>query len=202
MRPNYAMDAPPISIEVGGFAYKIDYDYRTWIDVQRRMRQMIPNANMPAQIAENLENMLEIQRMVFGGVLRDENPREVLMACAEFARGYPQENNSDDDDDSGDEVVSLDQDVNAIIIAIRNQSGIDLSYRRKDPFHWWEFLLEFRSLCGDHAILRLMEIRGYKGKDAEMLRMKRRNAIRREMTGEDRAALDEFNAMFDEIQED
>ena len=31
LRPNFAMDAPPTSIEIGGFAYPIAVDYRVWL---------------------------------------------------------------------------------------------------------------------------------------------------------------------------
>ena len=45
MRPNYAQDAPPTSIEVGGFAYPCETDYRVWIEVLRLMRELDPDAD-------------------------------------------------------------------------------------------------------------------------------------------------------------
>jgi hypothetical protein len=77
-----------------------------------------------------------------------------------------------------------------------NQFGIDLSYRRTEPFHFWEFLLYFRALAGDHYINRLMDIRGYDGKDPEMKRQAQRYALPRETTAEDRAFLDKMNEIF------
>ena len=94
-------------------------------------------------------------------------------------------------------LFSFDWDINAIIIAIRNQSGIDLSYRRTEPFHWWEFLLEFQTLCGEHYILNLMGARSYRGRDKELLRRKRMCALPAEETEEERATAETFSAMFD-----
>ena len=58
-------------------------------------------------------------------------------------------------------------------------------------------MLYFRALSGSHYILRLMEIRGYNGKDSEMKRQAQRFALPMEMTMEDQAMLDAFNAMMD-----
>ena len=136
----------------------------------------------------------EIQLLVFGGVLAEEDPAEVLTAVAEFSRGYP---GLPVQGDAGDALFSFDWDINAIVIAIRNQSGIDLSYRRTEPFHWWEFLLEFQTLCGEHYILNLMGARSYRGRDKELLRRKRMCALPAEETEGDRVAAEAFSAMFD-----
>lgn len=193
MRPNYAQDAPPTSISVGGVDYRCKVDYRVWIEVLGKMRQIDPSA----QSQENLRLIDEIELLAFGGVLAEEDPLEVLAAVAEFARGYP---GLPVQGDAGDMLFSFDWDINAIVIAIRNQSGIDLSYRRTEPFHWWEFLLEFQTLCGDHYILNLMEARSYRGRDRELLRRKRMCALPAEDVDAGRAAA--FNAMFEEGETD
>ena len=96
----------------------------------------------------------------------------------------------------GAQTYSFDYDLNYIIIAIQNQFGMDLSYQRKQPFHWWLFLLYFRALSGPHYILRLMEIRGYDGKDAELKRQAQRFALPRENTADDQKLLDLFDELF------
>lgn len=193
MRPNYACDAPPTELTVGGSSYPIDYDYRTWIEVSGLMRSMVTQPETEAHAKHNLLTMFTIEQKVFGGILEEEDPRAALEACAGFLNGYPSQSNGGGGD--GPDIVSFEQDLNSIIIAIRNQSGIDLSYRRKEPFHWWEFLLEFQSLCGEHVIVKLMEIRGYKGKDPDMLRARSRYALQHVLTGDEQAALDEVNAL-------
>lgn len=195
MRPNYALDAPPTEIQVGGATYKIETDYRIWIDVQRDLRQINLKTTDKAKMTENEVILENIERRVFGGVLAEENAIDVLKAIYEFLRGYPSLEVENDEDDEA--VVSLEYDLNMIILAIRNQSGIDLSYRRKEPFHWWEFLLEFQSLSGNHHILNMMEIRGYKGKDRDMLRLKRAYALPREISAEEQAEIDAFEALFE-----
>ena len=56
MRPNYAQDAPPTSISVGGVDYRCKVDYRVWIDVLGVMRRIDP----AAQSQENLRLIDEI----------------------------------------------------------------------------------------------------------------------------------------------
>lgn len=194
MRPNYALDAPPTEIQVGGAKYKIETDYRIWIDVQRDLKQINLKTTDKTKMAENEVILEDIERRIFGGVLADENAIDVLQGIYEFVQGYPSLAVEHEDDEP---VVSLEYDLNMIILAIRNQSGIDLSYRRTEPFHWWEFLLEFQSLCGDHHILNVMEIRGYKGKDTDMLRLKRAYALPREITAEEQEEIDAFEALFE-----
>lgn len=194
MSPNYATDAPPTQITVGGAAYDVQTDFRIWIDVQKELRKINLSSTDAAQMDEN-ERILEgIERRIFGGVLADENAIDVLKAIVEFLNGYP---SLPIESDGEEPVFSFEHDLNWIILAIRNQSGIDLSYRRKEPFHWWEFLLEFQSLCGEHYILKLMEIRGYKGKDKDMLRQKHAHALPREYSAEELAQIEAFEALFE-----
>lgn len=194
MRPNYAQDAPPTSLEVGGFSYPVQVDYRVWIDVLRELEEWIDQPADEAQLRHNIGIYMRVQQLAFGGELVDEEPAQVLAAIAEFARGYPSA--SVEGEDGGPPVYSFEYDLNAIVIAIRNQSGIDLSYRRKEPFHWWEFLLEFQMLCGDHYILNLMEARGYRGDDPELLRRKRMCELPRKRRAGDAARLEEINQLF------
>ncbi len=195
MRPNYAQDAPPTEIAVGGAMYPVNVDYRVWIDVLRLMRQLRSDGD--AEVRRRNAGIFEdIQTAVFGGVLADEEPGEIMKAIADFARGYPTAPMNGEGGGADAPVYSFEYDLNEIIIAIRNQSGIDLSYRRTEPFHWWEFLLEFRTLCGDHYILNLIEARGYKGKDKDLLKRKYACALPAEYTADEQAAMDEFNAQF------
>ena len=196
MRPNYAQDAPPTSIEVGGHAYPCETDYRVWIDVLRQLKTLRMRDDTPEGRNTLAQQVIQLEETVFGGWLKDENPLDVIEAIAAFSKGYPSAPVRPLQD-SGAQTYSFDYDLNEIIIAIRNQSGIDLSYRRKEPFHWWEFLLEFRTLCGDHYILNLMEIRGYKGKDKDLKRRRQAYALPDEYSAEEMAEYEAFDAEFD-----
>lgn len=200
MRPNYAQDAPPASIEVGGCLYPCETDYRVWLDVLRQLRELRTDDTTPDGQAIFAAQIIELEKTVFGGYLKDENPADVIRAIADFSQGYPTAPTRETG--TAERTYSFEYDLNEIIIAIRNQSGIDLSYRRKEPFHWWEFLLEFRTLCGEHYILNLMEIRGYKGKDPAMKRRKQACALPEEFTAAEKAAYAAWSAEFDGETED
>lgn len=193
IRPNLAQDAPPTELLVGGVSYNIDIDYRVWIDAMHKMRDIHPNPDTPERAMHNAQIIAEVETAVFGKVIPAGIP-DVLDAISAFAAGYPEPPVSGPGRDV--QTYSFEYDINNIIIAIMNQFGIDLTYRRKEPFHYWEFMAYFRALCGDHYILRLMEIRGYNGKDPEMKRQAQRYALPRESTAEDQAILDEFDALF------
>lgn len=193
-RPNLAQDAPPAEISVGGVLYKINVDFRVWIGVLLDLRDLISTPTTPEQAMHNAEVLIKIEKAVFGKTIK-QPPAEVINAIVQFSQGYPE---APIGEGKGNDVqtYSLDWDLNYIIIAIMNQFGIDLTYRRKEPFHWWEFLLFFRALSGNHFILRLMEIRGYDGKDADMKRQAQRYALPRENDADDKAMSDAFNELF------
>ena len=192
-RPNLAQDAPPTAITVGGADYTVNVDFRVWIDVLRLLRDLISTPATVEQAMHNAEVIGEMERAVFGDLI-PQPAADVLSAVIDFSRGYPEP--PVEAGESAQPPYSFDWDLNYIIIAIQNQFGVDLSYRRTEPFHWWEFLLYFRALAGNHYILRLMEIRGYDGKDSDLKRQAQRYALPRETTAEDQAMLDAFDELF------
>lgn len=194
MRPNYAQDEPPTAITVGGRSYPCETDWKAWIQVLDRLRKLDVAPSTESGRTRLLEGILEIENQVFGGALVQENPLAVLQAVAEFSRGYPQLPGRSRQTEP---VYSFDYDLNDIVVAIWDQHHVDLSYRRKEPFHWWEFLLLFRTLAGEHVITNLMQIRGYAGKDKELRRKKRENALPVEYTDAEKAEYEEFSALFD-----
>ena len=197
MRPNLAQDAPPTSLQVGGGDYPVNWDYRAWLEITAKMGEIVPEADTPDDMQRNMALFEEIQALAFGGVLADEAPEDVLRAVANFARGYPSAPIAGEEDHrGGTPLYSLDYDLNEILLAIRNQGGPDLSYRRKEPYHWWEFLLEVRTLAGEHYITRLMEIRGYSGKDKELLAMKARYALPERSRAAHEQLLNDLDALF------
>lgn len=199
MRPNFAQDAPPTSLEVGGFSYNIDSDYRTWLEVMRIMRSINFGDSSPKGLADIVAKTEELQKLIFGGVLVDENYSDTIAAISTFLAGYPsapKNGTSDDSDPFKSPAFSFEYDLNEIIVAIYDQHRIDLSYRCK-YFHWWEFLLLFHTVAGEHVITNLMQIRSYKGKDKELIRRRNANALPVEYTAEEQAELDAFNALFD-----
>lgn len=199
-RPNYAQDAPPDHIEVGGASYAVNVDFRAWIDILDMVRELFMRVETVEDAQHNAEVLQRIQMAAFGGVLEDERPEDVLHAVMGFARGYPSMVGGGADSAGGEEndneILSFDYDINYLVLAINNQSGIDLSYRRTEPFHWWEFLLHVRSLCGDHYILRVMETRASDSKDKDVRKAKRRLRLPHKPTAEEQRQIDELHAAF------
>jgi len=195
LRPNFAMDPPPTELSVGGSYYPIDTDYRTWLRALGAIRKLNYNPKTIEAMQELSDGLMDLQVLVFGGVLTDESPGDVLDAITGFLKGYPGApvNGSPSADAP---TISFEYDLNEIIIAIQDQHGVDCSYRRTEPLHWWEFLLLFNTLAGEHYILRLSEIRGYTGNDKEMRRRKNLYALPVEFTAEEQAEWDEFSAQF------
>lgn len=193
LRPNLAQDPPPTELLVGGHSYSINIDYRVWIDVLRYLRNLVTKPKTAEQALHNAQTLADIQKAVFGQIIH-EPIDAVLDAVSNFAGGYPEAPIGEGKKHA--QTYSFDWDINYIIIAIHNQFGIDLSYRRTEPFHFWEFLVYFRALCGEHYIIRLMETRGYDGKDPELKKQAQRYALPRETTADDQAMLDEFNDLF------
>ena len=194
LRPNLAQDAPPVALTIGGIDYPINVDYRVWIDVLRLMRNLITTPTTSEHAKHNIDTIVEIETTVFNKQI-NQPANEVLNAIIKFASGYPAPPVGAG---NGSEVqtYSFEWDLNYIIIAIQTQFNINLTYERTEPFHWWLFLLYFNALAGDHYITRLMEIRGYKGKDKDLKRQAQRFALPREMSADDQAELDAFNAVF------
>lgn len=194
LRPNLAQDAPPTKLTVGGVDFDINVDYRVWIGVLNDLREIILHPSTPEHALHNATIIMQLETAVFGRLI-DAQVADVLKAITEFSRGYP-EAPVGESDTSRAQTYSFDYDLNYIILAIQKQFGVDISYRRGKPFHWWMFLLYFRALSGSHYILKLMEIRGYTGDDKEMRKQARRFALPIVRTANDDANEAELKDIF------
>ena len=200
-RPNYAQDAPPEAIRVGGASYPVNVDFRTWIDVLDLARELYPTVGTLLEARHNARVLENMQRLAFDRVL-EAPPAAVLRAMTAFARGYPTMVGEEaGGDGEGEELLSFDYDINDLVLAIEEQFGLDLSYRRREPYHWWEFLLQVRALCGDHRILRVMETRALKGDSREARLAKRRVRLPHKPTAGERRTLAALRAAAGEKEE-
>lgn len=175
---------PPEHIAVNGKLYQCNIDYRVWAKIMLTAQENLYGAtNSEEQVIHNLATFADMQILAFNQVI-PEPAMDTLQAMFEFMRGYPRENNgyNQEETDGGAKTYSFKHDMNLILLAIRNQSGINLSYRRTEPFHWWLFLLEFQSLTSEHLIVNVMAWRGYEGNDKEMVTRRNRVALPKEYT--------------------
>lgn len=192
---NYVNSAPPESLNINGTEYPINTDYKVWLEVSSLLEDL--------DLTDESENIIKtferIVELVFGTMQIPEDISDVLSAVTEFHGGYPTEPSETDgseesSDTDNERVVSFKHDINYIIVAIRNQSGIDLSYRRKEPFHWWEFMLEFNSLENRHYISWLISARSYDGDDKDRLRLKEKLKLPVKLTAEEKKVNEMFYA--------
>lgn len=198
MIKNLANTKPPEYIKINDNVYPINFDYLVWIEILNLLDD-IDTENLfcgedLGAIKEDLKTVEKIEGIAFG-VHLNEPVVDVLSAVTGFAGGYPQPRGDSDPEPPKRRLFDFELDLNSIIIAIRDQSGIDLS---KDDglFHWWRFLLEFNNLTGEHHISKLMELRGYDGKDKEMIKARESVALPIKITKKQKRFEDEADKIF------
>lgn len=191
------LQPPPASLTVGRNTYEIDTDYRTWLKVNELIESIDLSVDDDETFYDNMDTVDRLQTLVFGKIL-DEDFLDIQNAVVTFIQGYPRqhaEGPSAASNDAGGQGYSFLHDINYIILAIRNQSGIDLSFNRKEPYHWWLFLLEFQTLEEHHLISRIITYRLYEGDDPEMLKHKAYWALPEKMSNSQQRDIDELEAM-------
>lgn len=192
---NVAFSPPPETISVNGSDYPAQTDYRVWLEVSELLDEVRFHSD---DMNKCIKTAARITVLVFGKLI-NAPVNDILNAVVTFYKGYPKPERAFSAEREGggrERVFSFKHDINYIILAIRNQSGIDLSYRRTEPFHWWNFLLEFETLEEHHYISRVMSYRAYSGDNKDMLKLKQLYALPEEYTRDELEMLDEFNALF------
>ncbi|MEG0999168.1 MAG: Gp15 family bacteriophage protein [Clostridiales bacterium] len=195
---NLANTKPPQFMKIGGNIYSVNYDYRTWIDIinlleELDMENLTPEAN-EADILAALAIVEQIEVKAFSYPL-DEDIFRVLRAVTGFAMGYPEHRNAVDESDKNTRLIDFEIDLSNILIAIRNQSGIDIA-NHHGWFHWWLFLLEFNNLTTEHHISKIMELRAYSGDDKDMQKARDAVALPIKYTKTEQQEMSNFENMF------
>lgn len=195
LRPNLAMDAPPTEITVGGAVYPIRTDFRVWIEAGEAMRNLLPEMDNDEDITHNAIVLTQLCDMIIGAADPWTDGKlyiEFLREISTFMAGYPHAPVGAGD--GGARTYSFEWDINEIIMAIKCQYGVDLRFGAE--CHWWIFLEYFRCLAGEHQILKLMEIRGYDGKDTELKKRAARFALPKVQTAAEARTMREINDLF------
>ena len=189
MIPNMATMKPPEFVEINGTEYPINFHYLAWIDILDLLDEIDLD-----NVEDDLDIVAEIETLAFGNVI-GENVYFVLAAVAEFAAGYPKPQNNRAPSPSSRRIVDFGIDLNSILIAIRDQSGINL-IDSDDLFHWWRFLVEFENLNDSHHISKIMELRAYDGDDKAMKKARDAVALPKKITRKDQRFEDEMADLF------
>ena len=189
MIPNMATTKPPEFVEINGTKYPVNYHYLTWIEILDLLDELDLD-----NVEEDLDIVAEIETLAFGNIL-NENVYFVLAAVAEFAAGYPKPQNDRAPSPPSRRIVDFGIDLNSILIAIRDQSGINL-IDNDGLFHWWRFLVEFENLNDSHHISKIMELRAYDGDDKAMKKARDAVALPKKITRKDQRFEDEMANLF------
>lgn len=190
------LNPPPEYITVNGTKYPINSDFRIWLKVTTKLDELDYISDDKDVMCDNIIIIADIINMVFGKLI-NEPYTDTFGAILDFMKGYPeQENKNCSGAGSGKRLFDFNHDINYIIIAIRNQSGIDLSHRRKEPFHWWDFLMEFKTLEDRHYICKVMGYRGYEGDNKELKRLKNLHALPENLTRTQQRIIEELDEIF------
>lgn len=197
MIKNLANTKPPEYIKINGIIYPVNYHYITWIEIFDLLDDIdvenLLTGDDQESLKEDLETIIQIEDLAFG-VRLPEPALDVLRAVTGFAAGYPQPRGGDQEMPKR-RLFDFELDLNSIIIAIRDQSGLDLS-KIGEPYHWWLFLLEFNNLSGDHHICKLMELRSYDGPDKEMIKARESVALPVRVSKKQKRFEDEADKIF------
>jgi hypothetical protein len=192
------MDAPPTEITVGGKSYTIRTDFRVWIAVLATFRQLLTTIENDDDVQHNADVLVQLMLLVFPELPLWEDVScydDFIRALSEFIAGYAHAPvSSSTGAQNSVQTYSFEHDLNEIVIAISCQFGVDLTVGHE--CHWWLFLEYFRCLSGNHQIIKLMEIRGYDGKDPELKRRAAQFALPNENSADDDRALKEINELF------
>lgn len=187
---------PPATALINGTDYPIKSDYRIWVNISMLLEDLDFISGTKESDKYNIMIISEIIYLAFGELL-NEPYIDTFMAVLEFMQGYPEmKDKGFSGHGNNKKLYSFRCDLNYIILAIRNQTGIDLTYRRKEPFHWWDFLLEFKTLEDNHYICKIMSYRAYEGKDKELLKLKQTYALPKNLTKSEQAIINELDELF------
>ncbi len=189
--------SPPKFVVINGTEYKINFDFTVWIEISILLQDLDFEEEDERAKIDNLKTIIEIFKLAFREI-PNEAFSEVFGEVIRFYKGYPKVDNgySSIEDGDGTKLFSFKHDINYIILAIRNQSGIDLTYNRDRLFHWWDFMLEFQSLEERHYISKIIGYRAYNGEDKDYVRLRNIHALPREITKSDQRFIDEVNSLF------
>lgn len=133
--------APPESLLIDGAEYKIDTDFRRWVEFYRIAKK-----------GGDLEEFFNSMGLPFS--------ESAAKAVCDFFSG-PLEYGSGGSS-NGPKTFDFDVDAEAIYSAFYGAFRIDLTNER---IHWWKFMALFRSLPQDCEMCRIMHYRAVKLKD-------------------------------------
>ncbi len=148
--------SPPAEyITVGGKEYKINTDYRVWIQVEQLLKSLKDSPE---------ETYTRILTLCFTGDGGERLPlpktwKETIEAIFAFYTANAEKPNEKEQRSVGEKaqrIYDFEYDGDYIWAAIMQQYGIDISEMR---LHWWKFKALFSSITSDTKMGKIMEYR-------------------------------------------
>lgn len=151
---NILTDELPLSVNVNGAEYPINYGFRAMI--------MIENCMFDKELNSEQSALTSLQ------IFYKENvPSDLNAAIDQFLWFYKcgkQQDKYNGSDISNKRVYSFEQDADYIYSAFKTQYNVDLYDLYSDDLHWWKFRAMFLSLDSN---LKISEIMGYRVADTK-----------------------------------
>ena len=134
---------PPETLEICGKSYRINTDFRVWLDFQKRTEGKT-DAEIVAVVQDFLKSM--------GLPVNDES----FKAALSFYSGGKSGKSGANAGKSAVKSVDFEKDEALIFAAFMAQYRVNL---RTDILHWWDFLAMFSGLSDEHVIVKIIGIR-------------------------------------------
>lgn len=165
----------PDAIEVNGEVFFLNTDYRVWLDFPDRIMNIADDYSLYEELFEKSAPFPS---------------EEVIHALAGF---FYEKKEIPRGTSSGEETIDFEIDADYIFSAFMQVYGIDLI---DTDMHWHKFSALLNALPGETVIAQIMNFRGYKGNDKEMIEQRAKWALPTKFTDEEREAMEEFEALF------
>lgn len=159
----------PNALEACGQAFLLNTDFRVWLDY-------------PRLITEDP-----------GAFFADWAPILTLEVVNQLNLFYNPPRDVPRSSGSGAPLVDWEVDADLIYAAFQQAYGVDLLTA---DLHWHKFKALFDALPDDTLMVKVIQWRGYKGSDKDMLELKNTWALPEKLTEEEQQAMDEFNELF------
>lgn len=173
---NLLLDRLPEAVEIGGTEYAVNADFRTLVLFE-----------LCLQGDYSSSEQIEIGCKLFYG---DFLPPDINAAFDRLLWFY--RCGEDEQPGTGEgPFYCFEQDHDLIYAAFLERYRIDLNV---DDLHWWRFRALFNGLH-DTRFTEIIQIRGYKGKDSNALKLKQQHALKPK-TKKETTALKKFNDIF------
>ena len=166
----------PDAIMVNGKAFFLNTDYRVWLNYPDRIKGMGDDYSL------------------YKNLFKGDAPFPEQAVITELDRFfYEKKEVPRSGGSNGEELIDFDIDADYIYASFMQAYGIDLI---DSDMHWHKFSALLNALPGDTVMAQIMGFRGYSGSDKEINKNKARWALPLKISDEERAAMEEFNALF------